>query len=255
MKTIIIANQKGGTGKTTTAVTLASGFAALGKETLLIDTDSQGNIAYFLGLEPSNALFEITMGNHHVDTVLDFWEAPRDHVSLSVVNSSRKTTAIEATFNATPESFGWTKHNLIANILTQPRPHYDLCIIDTAPALSTIQEAALYAADYLIVPAIPEYASEAGIAQLAKTVEEIDAPVRLLGILPTMVDSRSNEHAETIESLHETFGVLVLPRVRRLISLGEAPRAGLPIWWYEPNGQAAKDWARVVAEVEDRVWK
>lgn len=250
MPTIItIANQKGGVGKTTTAVTLASGFAALGKRVLLIDTDVQGNVAHFLGLEPADDLFQVLMNDQSIAEIAV--QVPNLHY-LYVVRSFRKTAAIEATFSASADIMGWTKANLLSDPLAQV-DDYDLVFIDTAPALSSIQEAALYASDHLIIPAIPEYASEAGIAQLAATVRDLDARVTLLGVLPTMVDSRSREHADTIAEIEEAFPELVLPKIRRLIALGEAPRAGVPVWWYGPNSEATKDFAAVLSEVETRV--
>jgi chromosome partitioning protein len=127
-------------------------------------------------------------------------------------------------------------------------------IVDTAPSLSNIQVSALNAADWLIIPAIPEYAAETGVAALAQTVaalQEAGGKINLLGVLPTMVDSRSREHAETIARWRERFPGLVLPMVRRLIAFGKAPGAGEPIWDYAPN--AAEDYAEMMAAILPRL--
>lgn len=250
MKTFIIANAKGGVGKTTTAVTLASGYAAMGERVLLIDTDVQGNIAYFLGLPPADELFELLVVEKEISAVVyEVTYLPK----LSVIRSFRKTAVVESMLTSQQKDYlEWDIKTLLRIPLAAAQNEYDIVFIDTAPALSSIQQAALYASDFLIIPAIPEYASEAGVSQLATTVHSIDAKTSLLGVLPMMVDSRSREHAQTISEMEKAFPGLVLPRVRKLIALGEAPRAGLPIWWYAPSSEAAKDFAAVLGEVQNR---
>jgi chromosome partitioning protein len=127
-------------------------------------------------------------------------------------------------------------------------------ILDTAPSLSSVQVAALSAADWLLIPASPEFASETGIGALAQAVTELQRDgcgVKLLGILPTLVNPVSREHKQTIGDLESAFPGLVLPAVRRLIALAEAPRAGKTIWDYSED--AARDYAAVLAEVRRRV--
>lgn len=248
---LVIANHKGGVGKTTTAVTLATGLAALGYRVVLIDCDPQGNVAAFLGLEPGGDLFDLVIAHRSLsETTVTVPE----YDNLSVVRGDATTVDINTLLvSGSPRL---TIQNAIAAPLTNlDREGYEVAILDTAPSLSATQLAALMAADWLIIPATPEFASESGVANLAQTViriQEQNGNAQLLGILPTMVDSRSKEHAQTIEEMERTFPDLVLPLVRRLIALGEAPRAGKPIWTYAPKSEAAKDYADVLREVRHR---
>jgi len=245
---LVIANHKGGVGKTTTAVTLATGFAALNRRVVLIDCDPQGNVADFLGLDPAGDLFDLVIAHRPLsETAAAVPEFP----NLSVVRGDTTTADINTLLVSGSRRL--RIQDAIAGPLSQLESEgYDVAILDTAPSLSATQVAALMAADWLIIPASPEFASEAGVANLAQTVVELqkqDGQAHLLGILPTMVDSRSKEHAQTIEDIERAFPNLVLPRVRRLIALGEAPRAGKPIWSYSPGSEAAKDYSAVLWEV------
>lgn len=251
MQRFVIANAKGGTGKMTTAVTLATGFASLGSRVLLIDCDVQGNVAHFLGMDPARELFELIVAGRSLSEVAT--PVP-GFPTLSVIRSDADTEYIDTLLK---QGGRINKNDALDKPLHgRNGKTYEIVIIDTAPAISDVQRAALRAVDWLIVPAIPEYASEAGISQLSGTVKELREAgnkIRLLGILPVMLDSRSKEHARTIADLEQAFPDLVLPPVRRLIALGEAPRAGQPIWKYAPNSEAAKDYARVLSEVKHRV--
>lgn len=253
MIVLAIANQKGGTGKTTTATTLASGFAGLGQRTVLIDCDPQGNVAHFLNMRPADELYKLVV----MERPLSHVAQPVDNFPLlSIVRGNEETEAIETLMRQGRRGRVSRDDALRKPLRSRDSQSYDLAILDTAPSLSEVQRSALRASDWLIIPAIPEYASEAGIAQLARTVRELRAEgggTKLLGVLPVMVDSRSKEHAQTIEDLEQTFPNMVLPPVRRLIALGEAPRAGQPIWKYAPNSEAAKDYGKVLAEVKSRV--
>lgn len=243
MTVITIANHKGGVGKTTTATTLATGLAGLGHRTLLIDTDPQGHVAKFLDLllEPENSLFNALFSNGNALVEYDR--------NLVILPSDQRTVDIETLMRS---SNTITTHSL-KDLIALHRHAYDAIIIDTAPTLGSVQLAALLAADWLLIPASPEFASDTGVAALTGLVRELQEAgqdLNLLGILPTLVDRRSNEHRETLTELHTAFPGLVLPIVRRLIAIAEAPREGKPIWEYSP--QAAQDYALVLAEVVRR---
>jgi chromosome partitioning protein len=247
-RTVVVANHKGGVGKTTTAVNLATGLADMGRRVLLVDTDPQGNVGAFLGLEPDGGLFSAVVGKQPVDDVA--LPIP-DHPNLSVILSDESTVDINTLLVSGSRRI--KARTAIADVLAPVwRNGKTIVILDTAPSLSAVQVSALAASDWLIIPANPEFGSEAGMAQLAQAVGELRAQgskLRLLGILPTLVLTRSREHRATQADLEETFPGLVLPPVRRLIALGEAPRAGKPIWTYAPRSEAAKDYAAVLGEV------
>lgn len=277
---ITIANHKGGVGKTTTAVSLAAGLAELNYRVVLVDCDPQGNVAHFLGLPPGPGLFRLVVQGAKPADVIQ--RAGRTR--LGVIPGDQSTIVLERLLQD-PTTGLFDPATALADAL-QPfranrRQRYArsiptsnstsgrgnqkqavapagqaIIILDTAPSLSSVQLAALNAADWLLIPATPEFAAEAGIGALARAVrdlKELGANLDLLGVLPTMVDRRSNEHRQTIADLHAAFAGLVLPEVRRLIALAEAPRSGLPIWTYAPKSEAALDYAAVLQEVINRV--
>jgi len=250
-RTLVVANHKGGVGKTTTAVTLATGLADLGRRVLLVDTDPQGNVASFLGLEPAAGLFELVVSRRPVGEVA---VSVGDYPNLWVILSDESTVDINTLLVSGSRRL--KTRTAIADALAPVwQDGKTIVIVDTAPSLSAVQVSALAASDWLIVPAIPEFASEAGIAQLAEAVLELreqGSDLQLLGILPTLVLTRSREHQHTRAELRDAFPGLVLPPVRRLIALGEAPRAGRSIWAYAPRAEAAKDYAAVLREVVRR---
>lgn len=243
---ITIANHKGGVGKTTTAVTLATGLAEMGRRVLLVDCDPQGNCGQFLNIESAPGLYEMLVQQRGPASMID----PEN--PFQVILGDASTVDIETLLRTSPR---FSPAKVLRDALGQytGKYHRDVIIIDTAPSLSSIQIAALCAADWLIVPASPEYASETGIDALAQAVEELRAAganLNLLGILPTLVDPRSKEHKQTILELRDKFPGLVLHPVRRLIAIAEAPRAGKSLWHYAP--QAADDYAKVLERVINR---
>jgi chromosome partitioning protein len=244
---ITVANQKGGVGKTTTAVTLATGLAALGQAVVLVDADTQGSVAHFLGLAPRPDLYALVIQDKSAAEVV---QRVGGYPTLGVVSGNVDTWEIE-------DSLGRGRRFRPVTALRDALERFGkstIVVIDTAPALSHIQVSALHAADWLLIPAIPEYAAEAGVANLTSTVaalRESGGRVNLLGILPTMVDSRSREHRDTIEAWAKQFPNLLLPHIRRLMAYGEAPGEGVPIWTYRP--EAAEDYARALVEVRRRL--
>lgn len=250
MTTICIANHKGGVGKTTTAVTLATGLADLGQYVVLVDCDSQGNVAQFLDLESRPALYELVIQEKPPRTLI---QEPAGYPLLSVVTGNQDTLEIEDALNR------GRRLTPAAALREALRPFREaswppVIILDTAPSLSALQVSALSGADWLIVPAAPEFASETGVSALVQAVADLQqagSKLDLLGILPTMVDRRSNEHKQGLADLEAAYPDFVLPAVRRLIAIAEAPREGKPIWAY--NGQAAEDYGLVLAEVKRRV--
>jgi chromosome partitioning protein len=253
MPTIVIANQKGGVGKTTTAITLATGLAELGYPTLLVDGDPQGNAAAFLGRETAPGLYELVVEQRPLEKVAHLL-AGSDYPTLSLVAGDSTTVDLETLLRTSPLLQPATAlRAALQPFLATPQT---VVILDTAPGLSSVQLAALYAADWLIIPTCPEFASEVGISAMIETIDELrtdGATLDLLGILPVLVDARSREHRQTIIELQAAFPGLVLPPVRRLIALAEAPRSGRPIWRYAPNSEAALDYAAVLKEVLQRV--
>lgn len=253
MSTIVIANQKGGVAKTTTACTLATGLADLGYRTVLVDCDPQGNVSAFLGEKPSPGLYELVVEGCPADQVA-YPLTGLGYPTLSLVAGDSTTVDLETLLRSS--SLLQPASTLQRALQPLQANGQTVVVLDTAPGLSSVQLAALYAADWLLIPTCPEFAAEVGLSAMVDTIDELKgngAGLDLLGILPTMVDSRSREHRQTIADLQATFPGLILPPVRRLIALAEAPRSGLPIWQHKPNSEAALDYAAVLKEVIKRV--
>jgi chromosome partitioning protein len=246
MKVTVIANAKGGVGKTSTAITLATGLAGLGHNTLLVDLDSQpGNATVFLGLKRDPGLFNLLVAKR----------PPRECITpvpgyskLGLIASNDSTLTVNIVLSSPVQEIPLKdalRHAL--EPLTRNGPLQ--VILDTAPSLSHLQVAALGAADYLLVPTTPEYAAEAGVNQVARVVKELQAQgsrLRLLGVIPAMIDRRTLEHRKALQEMEAIFGDLLYPEIRRTIRLGEAPRRGVPIWNHAPKSEAARDYARVL---------
>jgi len=253
--TIVIANHKGGVAKTTTAVSIATGLADLGYPTVLVDCDPQGNVASFLGVEPEPGLYQLVVEHRrHVEVIRHL--ADLGYPKLGLIPGDEATVDLETLLRTSPRLSPTTAFRDAFQPFRNGRNSKPTVIVlDTAPSLSSVQVAALSAADWLVIPTSPEFAAETGIGALVNAVDELrqtGAGLNLLGVLPTMVDMRSNEHHQTIIELQEAFPGMVLPVVRRLIALAEAPREGKPIWSYAPKSEAALDYAAVLKEVITR---
>lgn len=252
---LTVANHKGGVGKTTTAVTLAAGLADLGYPAILVDCDPQGNVASFLGLEPSSGLYELVVEHRRPAEVIQLL-SKQGYPNLGLIAGDSATVDLETLLRTSSRFNPTTAFKEAFRSFPAGNGKSLALVLDTAPSLSSVQVAALSAADWLIIPTSPEYAAETGIGALAQAVDELKAngaQLSLLGVLPTLVDARSREHRQTILDLRQAFPGLILPPVRRLIALAEAPRAGQPIWQYAPKSEAAMDYAVVIKEVIKRV--
>lgn len=263
--TITIANQKGGVGKTTTCIHLASGLAELGHEVLLIDTDAQGSVGDLLDtsfLDPGKrcVFYDWMFAPQFSNPPTPYTPFP----GLHIIFGDQKTVDLEGKFRQEDNVNILTLKSQILSI-QEDSPTNLITIIDTAPTLGAVQLSALLAANWLIVPTIPEYASEAGVAGLTQTVAELQKPINptnpntgqapdlaLLGIVPTMADTRTVEHTQSIHLLKKTFPPsLILPTIRRRTAIARAARFGRPIWHVDEN--ASMDYADLLHAVTKRV--
>jgi chromosome partitioning protein len=247
-KVICIANQKGGVGKTTTAVTLAHGLALKGKGVLLIDLDPQGQSATALGRSPEPGVFYLlTMGTSPQEsTFVQSWVRCSGREGLSLYPGDQQTMAAQTVLNA--------QNQPICSIRTAIKPflkeglHY--IIFDTAPSVGGIQERAVWASNLVIVPTATEFLSADGLSKLIRMMSVLQQKKRwsgaLLGILPTFFDEQTRESKATMESLQARFGGSLLPPIHRATILRECAASGQTIFETDPTSRAAAEYQALV---------
>ena len=251
MGTIIsIINQKGGVGKTTTAVNLSAYLADRGKKTLLIDEDSQGNSTSGLSksLDFDKSLYDVLLN----DT------APEEAVvktavrKLHLLPSSIDLAGAEIEIAPLPD-----RESLLKRKIESLRSSYDYILIDCPPSLGLMTLNALVASDSIIIPIQAEFYALEGLSQLVKTVQVVsrrmNPRLHILGILLTMFDGRTNLSLQVAEEVKKYFGSKVFRTViPRTVKLSEAPSFGEPVLTYAPKSKGAEAYKTLCREVLKR---
>ena len=240
---IAILNQKGGTGKTTTAVNLAAGLAERERDVLLIDTDAQGNVGVSLGVAGEKSLYHVLVdGLDPSDAAVPV----RQH--LDVITSDATLAAAEiwlARQNPDARSKIMTKR---LNLLQVSR-RYDYVIIDCGPSLNLLNQNALSYADEVIVPVTCDYLALVGVKQVLRTIKDVERhlghAVRVSAVLPTFYDGRTRLARDVLQTLQGHFKHKCLEPIRLNTRLAEAPSHKKTIFEYAPDSHGAADYNRV----------
>jgi chromosome partitioning protein len=241
---IAILNQKGGTGKTTTAVNLAAGLAERENEVLLIDTDAQGNVGVSLGVSGEKSLYHVLVdGADPTEAAVPV----RQH--LNVITSDSTLAAAEiwlARQNTDARSKMLTKR---LNLMQISR-RYDYVMIDCGPSLNLLNQNALSYVDEVIIPVTCDYLALVGVKQVLKTIKDVERhlghAVRVSAVLPTFYDGRTRLAREVLETLQGHFKHKCLEPIRHNTRLAEAPSHRKTIFEYAPVSHGAADYNRVV---------
>ncbi len=241
---IAILNQKGGTGKTTTAVNLAAGLAERARDVLLIDTDAQGNVGVSLGVNGEKSLYHVLVdGVEPTDAAVPV----RKH--LEVVTSDATLAAAEIWLAHQPIEARSKILSKRLNLMAVSR-RYDYVIIDCGPSLNLLNQNALSYADEVIIPVTCDYLALVGVKQVLRTIKDVERhlghAVRISAVLPTFYDGRTRLARDVLESLQGHFKHKCLEPVRLNTRLAEAPSHRKTIFEYAPTSHGAADYNRVV---------
>lgn len=247
-RVIAIANQKGGVGKTTTAINLSASLAARGKKILVIDTDPQGNTTSGFGIdknEKDNTVYELILGECSIQDCLIKDVIP----NITVLPSNVNLAAAEIELIGVER-----KEYILKNEVDWIKDQYDFIMIDCPPSLNMLTVNAMTTADSVLVPIQCEYYALEGLSQLIHTVnlvkERLNPELDIEGVVFTMFDSRTNLSTQVVENVKQHLGENVYKTmIPRNIRLAEAPSYGLPITEYDPKSAGAEAYMELAKEV------
>lgn len=247
-KVIAIANQKGGVGKTTTAINLSAALAQKGKQILVVDSDPQGNATSGFGIDKNsldNTIYELLLGECSIQDCI----IKNVFENLSVLPANVNLAAAEI------EMIGVDKKEyILKQEVDWVKEDYDFIIIDCPPSLSMLTVNAMTTADSVLVPIQCEYYALEGLSQLIHTInlvkERLNEDLDIDGVVFTMYDSRTNLSGQVVENVKANLKQNVYNTlIPRNIRLAEAPSHGMPICFYDPKSVGAENYAALAEEV------
>ncbi len=250
-RTIVVANQKGGVGKTTTTINLSASLAELGQKVLVVDMDPQGNTTSGLGIDKDseeNTVYELLLGEREIAQCLK-----KDvFANLSVVPSNINLAGAEIELIGVED-----KENLLKNALDKIKADYDFILIDCPPSLNMLTINSMCAGDTVLVPIQCEYYALEGLSQLIHTIdlvkERLNPELEIEGVVFTMYDARTNLSLQVVENVKNNLNQNIYKSIiPRNVRLAEAPSYGQPITEYDAKSTGAEAYRLLAEEVIHR---
>ncbi len=255
-RVLVLANQKGGVGKTTTAINLGTALAAVGEQVLLVDLDPQGNASTGLGIERKDrtlSTYNVLMGDHTIVQA----SRPTSVPNLSIAPSTMDLLGLDLEI-ASHKDRAFKLRNALARLTDAPEgPRFTYVLVDCPPSLNLLTINALAAADSVLVPLQCEFFALEGLSQLLATVDQVKHSLNLSlsihGILLTMFDPRNNLAAQVVADVREIMGDKVYDTViPRNVRVSEAPSHGKPVLLYDLKCAGSQAYLRLASEVIQR---
>ena len=248
VKVLVIANQKGGVGKTTTAINLSAALAELNKRVLVIDLDPQGNTTSGFGVDKNSlnkTSYEMMIGEEPINNCI----IRKVYRELCLIPANINLAAAESDLVDTEK-----KELILRNFLAGIKDKFNFVIIDCPPSLNLLTINALCAGDSVIIPVQCEYYALEGLSQLLQTIQlvtdRMNPSLTIEGILFTMYDSRTNLSAQVVQNVRNNLDVYIFKSmIPRNVRLAEAPSYGIPVTKYDPRSAGAESYIKLAREV------
>ena len=250
-KVMAIITQKGGVGKSTTAINLSAALGELGKQVLLVDLDPQGNSSSGLGIEKSqvhNCVYDVLLNDVAIEDVI----IPDVGEGLDLVPATINLAGAEVELVSE-----MARENRLKDAVGSLRGKYDYVFIDCPPSLGLLTVNALVAADKLLIPIQCEFYALEGVTKLLDSMKRVKTRLNptldIFGVLLTMYDGRTTLSRQVVEEVRSYFGKTVFTTlIPRTVKLSEAPSFGQPITQYDPSGKGAQSYVNLAKEVVQR---